>query len=775
MKRSFFHLFNIFCLVSFLIFLNSCDNLFHESRTELTLILPAGQSALRAADTAEVDGTGDYSYKITFLHEGGTETLLAGKSGETISLSPALPGKYTISGQAYDADNNLCYEGSCTAIAESGLSTNVELTMKAVSKVPEAEPAKTEEEKTENSEEIISEADHIKLESDEKGIKITIQALESDLEWTWDNTYILEEESGNNVCINQLLSPGKSEVYYYPFTEKDKIYHFAFEVTTKGKGHITEKVNIKAVGGDASYFTYNSDYEDAQIILNDGKNGNLKLTKDYMSIFNTSKNFSILRYYIDNYGSDSNDKNDGWGKWINPVKIDYEDRADFVSSGINIWDVDSGIASEISQYKYWMTYVTIEFAIPQLPDQIFRTNNKISDFYEFEKPEEFRESKHMSVEPCPEGVKITLHWKEGDGDWEEWYNLKEKSSKAGFNFYPYPNAQLMPSSSKPDVEYIYPLTENGKVYTFVFASSAGGEYKEEHVWCKAAGGLGELIDFDKWNAIEPVLDAENYSFHINGDIPGLADPLNYTKFSNVYIEVQLQGGHSDFSDSQFIGAGQFYGSDILNNKLTSEISLDNLVPFASAKLVNWDVYFIQASLLYEIPDNPIVFTSTGITDEVVNSKKYSGEQYVEDFVSLAGDWNLYFVGYESDFNGITFGAEDLNACEFSIVKDFDNDLYEMQFVRKVSNMTAGKTYKVDFDFTANVDVDKFEFDFFANGGYCVDYHSFQKLEIQALANESLHISYDFICDVDANEEPDIVFIPFYAGSYKIENITIEEE
>ena len=773
-----------FLFLSLTLLLWSCADALRPGKTELSLTLPFGQANSNNARAAE-DENAEYTFEISFTHESGEEKKLTGKSGETIVLSPAKEGQYTINGQAFNKENKLCYEGSCTAIAVSGLSTDVELTMKAV--VKETEPAKPEEEKPENpeekeepaEEEIISEADHIKLESDEKGVKITIQALESDVEWTWDNTYILEEESGNNVCINQLLSPGKSAVYYYPFTEKDKIYHFTFEVTTKGKGHITEKVNVKAGGGDASYFTYNSDYDDAEIILNDGKNGNLKLTKDYMSIFDISKKFSILRYYIDNYGNDSNDKTAGWGKWINPIKINYEDREAFVSSGINIWDVDSSIASELSQYKYWMTYVTIEFAIPEFPDQIFRANNKLSEFYEFEKPEEFRENKHIKAEPCSDGIKITLKWQEGDVDWESWYEVREDFSKAGISLYFTDNPENAISKENPEYEFVYPLTKKDKIYTFYFASSATGEYKVEKVWCKAGGGVGEIIDFEKWNSYKPVIDNEKESWHFEGDVTKIISPLDLLKLESLGVGVQLFGGKEDFSDFEFITSNYYSNQEGYNNlsELNEEATFSDYNPYLQAKLSSWKTYFIQAYLSFKLKNYPLTYSTVGLKCQAENLHYDETIKFLEQSEDLDYNWASYYACYQSDYEKTTFNPINENNCEFTLESDFDNDTFEMQFQKKFPILESDRSVNVQFDFTSSVDVDSFEYDVFLLDHYGLDFKNFNYQEIEAKANTPVHVDYSFELRGDMGVAA-LCFIPFKAGSYKIENIQItpsEEE
>lgn len=735
----------------------SCSDLINTSKTELSLTLPAGQSACNNSRSA--DDTTVYTYKITFLHESGNETILSGKSGETIVLKPAAVGNYTISGQAYDANGKLSYEGSCTATAVFGTSSNVELLMTPVT------------EKT-----IVSETAHVKAESDVAGIKITLKCLASDIAWLWDNTYFTELSSGTCITMQELPKAGQSLVVYYPFTEKDKVYDFKFELSTEA-GHFSEEVSAKAGGGDPSYFTYNSDFDNAELTID--SSGNFKLSKDFMSIFDNSKSFTMRQYYFDVYGSnkaaanasgvDSIDSAD----WIDAIRIDYADRADFVSSGVNLWTLNSSAAAKLSTYEYWALYLVVEFSISAYPNIVYRSNCKFSTREKFGRPEELLNSKHMSVEPSSSGVKITLKWLEGDGEWEQWYNLKEYKSRFGFNFYPYPNSDLMPTKENPTVDFVYPLTENGSTYTFIFASSADGEYKEEYVWCKAGGGLGELIDYEMWNNdIKPVINNEDYTFHVDGDVKALAAESDYEKFDNVYFEAQLWGGKSDFSDSQFYGSKYFYGSSIMNGEMAEEMPLPSSSYLLKERLSNWDTYFVQLSLLYVVPDNPIVFTSEGRSDEVKNIGERSSVKFVEGNTYFDGDWTLYYAGYEDVLSGITFSAENWDGCKFSIPCDFDNDYYEMQFQRKVTLVCEQKTYAVEFDLTTSMDVDKFEFDFFNDDGMCVSYQSLQNMELTALADETLHLSYEFTSEYESDYAATMCFIPFYEGSYKIENIKV---
>ena len=85
---------------------------------------------------------------------------------------------------------------------------------------------------------------------------------------------------------------------------------------------------------------------------------------------------------------------------------------------------------------------------------------------------------------------------------------------------------------KPEIEYIYPFTENGKKYEFVLDGSTGEENGErpwlnEYVCCTAGGGVGELIDIDEWNKNASISDYDytNRSFKVNADINKVFEKL----------------------------------------------------------------------------------------------------------------------------------------------------------------------------------------------------------------------------------------------------------
>ena len=131
------------CLIIFTIgALSSCRNLLNSDAAEVSLFLPFGAedeaSFSREASASSIS----YSYVVTLTHEDGTATELTGNSGDTLTLKPAAPGDYTISGNAFDSTGRLRYQGSTTATVYEGKTTDVTLPLTAVSLSSESKHVK---------------------------------------------------------------------------------------------------------------------------------------------------------------------------------------------------------------------------------------------------------------------------------------------------------------------------------------------------------------------------------------------------------------------------------------------------------------------------------------------------------------------------------------------------------------------------------------------------------------------------------------------------------
>ena len=194
-----------FFLLCLCILAVSCSHFTDYSNTELTLALPYGTSRFTSAITSRAGDSEDesYTYKVTFEHEKGTVTELSGKSGEVITLSPAEPGKYTVSGEAYLGEV-IVYQGSCETEAKAGSSNNVELVLNKIAKEPEKEAEKPKYEAS---------TKHAKAESDSTGIKITLTFNDGDEKWRDGVTFIVDEDCGTAIEINDLPTAGNSVTY----------------------------------------------------------------------------------------------------------------------------------------------------------------------------------------------------------------------------------------------------------------------------------------------------------------------------------------------------------------------------------------------------------------------------------------------------------------------------------------------------------------------------------------------------------------------------------
>lgn len=131
------------------------------------------------------------------------------------------------------------------------------------------------------------ESEHVTLESDEKGLKVTFKWNETDGEWySW--SCLQDANTGTQMLLNgELPSEENPEVvYYYPFTEAGNLYEMFFTFYSSTCGWAQEKLFCVAGGGVGnSIFEYNDEYNNTQVLVG-SINATIQLSGDPFTIFN---------------------------------------------------------------------------------------------------------------------------------------------------------------------------------------------------------------------------------------------------------------------------------------------------------------------------------------------------------------------------------------------------------------------------------------------------------------------------------------------------------
>lgn len=392
-----------------------------------------------------------------------------------------------------------------------------------------------------------TESEHVTAEPDPsgKGIKFTISAKNGE-EWKAENFNITELSTGLYMEIqNKIPEPGKPVVCYWPFTNDGDVYLFDCEVKLSGQNTIHESVSATANG---NYAILNIDFASLSglSIEVNSATGIAKVSKDVSSAITRSENVTAT-FDIGSFANDSATAYK-WTHWLSSKFVSITDSDVYDNGkGISLFTRDKGTIQNLKNDEYFFTEMSLNFEISGI-DERYRYSNgcrtsimNASDFLS-----NLNTNDHISVEPCDEGVKVTLRRLESDGDWLEGNTLicLAEDWEDGVNLSliraedcenrEIPTSQYgnrCPTAAEPEVTYIYPLTESGKEYGFLLAGPLDKEnnWQSEYVCCTAGGGLGELIDYDIWNhdvkVTDIVTDAENhnFSFKIAGDVQSIID------------------------------------------------------------------------------------------------------------------------------------------------------------------------------------------------------------------------------------------------------------
>lgn len=411
-----------------------------------------------------------------------------------------------------------------------------------------------------------SEHVHAEPDPDGKGIKFTISAKNGE-EWKAENFNITELSTGLYMEIqNKIPEPGNPIVCYWPFTNDGDVYLFDCEVKLSGQNTIHESVSATANG---NYAILNIDFASLSglTIEVNSATGIAKVSKDVSLAITRSENVTAT-FDIGSFANDSATAYK-WTHWLSSKFVSITDSDVYDNGkGISLFTRDKGTIQNFKNDEYFFTEMSLNFEISGI-DERYRYSNgyrtsimNASDFLS-----NLNTNDHISVEPCDEGVKVTLRRLETDGDWlegntliclaEDWEDgvnlilVRAEEFDEGIipeNQY----GNRCPTAAEPEVTYIYPLTESGKEYGFLLAGPLDKEnnWQSEYVCCTAGGGLGELIDYDIWNHDVKVTDiftnatTNTYSYKIQGDIQSIIDNST-NKFSSAELWPDVRPGTED--------------------------------------------------------------------------------------------------------------------------------------------------------------------------------------------------------------------------------------
>lgn len=400
--------------------------------------------------------------------------------------------------------------------------------------------------------------EHVKAEADPsgKGVRFTLTAKEGE-NWRRDSIRIRERESEIYIRIeDRVPTPGNSLVVYFPFTENGKGYTFDcdYDVSDdKETGHVYEQVYSLAKGTYASASVDLNALKGLAPVV-DLENGfKVTLSKDIGSAVKASSN---VKPYLD-FGAFTNTTGEegqyDWKEWLNSLFPYIDDAAvQKNGEGIQMLRINNETVQKLKKNPYFFVNMDIYFEVAGFTkdssnfQRFGYDHGFLSDIYPADGLfDNISKNEHISVEPCPQGVKVTLNYREGDGDWSDFNRVicltTDGSDGISFEAGPrregYVDGDIHCGNGKPTaveskIEYIYPFTENGKKYEFVLDGSTGEENGErpwlnEYVCCTAGGGVGELIDIDEWNKNASISDYDytNRSFKVNADINKVFEKL----------------------------------------------------------------------------------------------------------------------------------------------------------------------------------------------------------------------------------------------------------
>ena len=488
-------------------------------------------------------------------------------------------------------------------------------------------------------------SDHVTAEPDKdgKGIKFTISAKAGE-EWREEDYRITELNSGIYIDLKKekLPCPGKPVVCYWPLTKDGESYIFECEVKLKSQENniIRETVRSTAKGSYANVTVDFAAAIEADVIINSA-NATAKFSKDISSSINYSDNVTATFDFGTFANNSSYDYR--WTQWMSSRFIPVKNPELYGSgAGISLLNLDRNTVNKLKNNKYFFTEVTLNIEIEGIEDRfrssnVYRTEIIDSSAYLAKS----NTNTHISAEPCDKGIKITLRYLESDGEWRSGYlnniNCLTADGENGvaiclcttkdFENGIIPDEQegnRSPSSSEAEVTYVYPFTEKDKEYEFEFAGPIGDdeEWHHEYVCCKAGGGLGELIDADRWNKNVKVTDIvadaakPEFSFRVAGDVASIIDNSTGV-FSRAEFWPDVRPGTEELHHSKTFG----YASRRVI--LVGEVEEYNRGPeaFEAPFVIENNPAYLRGELNENDYDCEDVF-------EVLNNEKWNNSFYV---------------------------------------------------------------------------------------------------------------------------------------------------
>jgi len=307
-----------------------------------------------------------------------------------------------------------------------------------------------------------------------------------------------------------------------------------------------------------------------------------------------------------------------------------------------------------------------------------------------------------------------------------------------------------------------------------------GKSIEEYVFCKAGGGNKSMLNIpENWGEVS--LDCNNYVLKYDGyGLDTLIDESAVLKVLKVrYFLFAGNNEVNTFVTSKDVVLLDVTDSNPLNwitdlSQLTTAVSgihiTDEAVAGPSAKYIlgNYKEWWANFAISFR-PEN----SNTYITlREIGAVKPFTGQAYEDKYVQsnnvpiTGSDWTLYYSCFEKDLPNITVHDSEVSEgtpyIEFSIDKDFNNDVFEYQVCYKttVDGLTGNKLAP-NISITCN-QASKLELN--SNDGVNnLSYKQFDSIESVIWVSEESDRH-------NSSSSDDIVFmvIPYTKGKYKIE-------
>ena len=694
----------------------SCSNLLklNDGETSLSVYLPYAEGKGRAAVGVS------YNYVVTYVHESGEKTVLEGKSGDNLSLKPAEVGKYEITGEAYNDSKELIFQGTAEAEVEEGKDTTVILSLKRMMY------------------ELENQTEHMSLYPDKQGIKIVLNAVEGEADWSTRGFRLIENTSKIELELHESPSKKKPMVLYFPFTEKGNSY--TFELSFKnGTKEVVEKATCKAAGGENDYFDF-TDYLKTEIDL-----GSSVVNKDTMKISYdvtkavkeskiTDKKFLDIGII---YSIFSGKRNGNYSEYIGTdiltnystegFAIDYSP----ILTELNLTEQLShkeGVNFEkLKENGSWYADLALRFRLAEFPEQDFIGPYIFSEDYTYKKG--IQNSKHVSVEPDEKGIKVTFKYSAEDGIWGIGSKLEISDGKYNLNF----NENAAPTSDNPEVVYYIGITEEGQFYeyNFILKSLSGTEIAKETVGCFAGGGNSDLIHIpDSWDGYDFELQIQQEQgivvnkSNIGGDVFGITlgmdVPSFVTPYSALSFDIELYAG--EYNAPERLTYVKTRCDAIYDNGGTSVAEAFNMLVSDKYPIYfNEDLGTFKAEKLFGARDKwSLKFRfNVGIknTDTILSlydmliEKNYEGERVEYDYVigtrnlDAVNGWELFYSCPENIIPEYEFITSSENGFVINITS-MDSVLeetstYHFIIRRKLSSGELSGTYSYSLNYLCN--------------------------------------------------------------------------